>query len=81
METGDQDRFDECEGAVTNALGQIRRVAKQWKVGLFENNVTMFFLLMHDDKGTDAEEQILRSGRRSHGCCTGEHWWGNGCRW
>ena len=73
VETGDQDRFDECEGAVTSALSQIRRVAKQWKVGLLRSNITMIFLLIHDDKGSDAEEQILRSGRRSRERSSGDY--------
>ncbi|THH14983.1 hypothetical protein EW146_g5425 [Bondarzewia mesenterica] len=31
MGTADQNQFDECEGAITSVLGQIRNVAKQWK--------------------------------------------------
>lgn len=34
VDTGEQDRYDECENAITQALREIRLLASQWKVGL-----------------------------------------------
>lgn len=32
VDTADQDRFDECESAMTTVLRDVRSVAFQWKV-------------------------------------------------
>jgi protein transport protein DSL1/ZW10 len=32
IDTGEQDRYDECENAITHVLQEIRLLARQWKV-------------------------------------------------